>query len=103
MNQPQSAPMQAQPASSGLAIASLVCGICGLFVFGPLTGIPAVITGHIALSKIKKSGGIIHGRGMAIAGLILGYISIVLTLLLIIILIDIAIDRCGNPIKWRTS
>ena len=94
--------MQAQPASSGLAIASLVCGICG-FILGPLIGIPALITGHIALSKIKKSGGIIHGRGMAIAGLILGYISIVLTLLLIIILIDIAIDRCGNPIKWRTS
>lgn len=85
MNQPQSAPMQAQPASSGLAIASLVCGICG-FILG-LTVIPALITGHIALSKIKKSGGIIHGRGMAIAGLILGYITTARLILLIILFI----------------
>ncbi len=40
-----------------------------------LTGIPAVIMGHIALKKIKKSGGAIKGAGIALAGTILGYIT----------------------------
>lgn len=62
---------------SGLATASLVCGISG-FIFGPLTGIPAVVTGHMALSQIKKSGGLVQGGGIALAGLILGYITTLL-------------------------
>ncbi len=61
------------PAPCGLATASLVCGICSAFL-GPLTGIPAVITGHMALGRIKKSGGALQGHGMALAGLILGYV-----------------------------
>jgi len=65
--------IQVPTASCGLATASLVCGICGLFL-GPFTGIPAIITGHMALGQIKKSGGGLRGDGMAIAGLILGYI-----------------------------
>lgn len=60
-------------ASCGLATASLVCGLCGLLL-GPLTGIPAIITGHMALARIKKSGGVLQGHGMAVAGLILGYV-----------------------------
>lgn len=60
----------------GVAIASLVCGVC-VFLLGPITGIPAVITGHIARRKIRDSGGVIRGAGMALAGLILGYLSIV--------------------------
>ena len=52
-----------------LGIASFV--LCLSF----LSGIPAVIVGHISRSKIKKSGGRLKGDGMALAGLILGYIS----------------------------
>lgn len=66
-------PLPGTSSPCGLATASLVCGICGV-IFGPFTGIPAIITGHIALGKIKKSGGMFHGRGLAIAGLILGYL-----------------------------
>lgn len=65
--------------NSGLAIASLVCGIAS-FLLLLLTGIPAIICGHMALGKIKKSQGSLGGRGMAITGLILGYVSILLTL-----------------------
>jgi len=65
----------------GLAKASLVCGIAS-FILLCLTGIPAVICGHMALSKINKSQGQLGGSGLAIAGLILGYISIALTLLI---------------------
>ncbi len=81
MNQPQAIPTQVQTQSSGLATASLVCGICG-FVLGPVTGIPAIITGHMALSQIKKSGEVIQGKSMAMAGLIMGYFTTVLMALL---------------------
>ena len=60
--------------TSGLAIASLVCGIGGLLT-SFLTGIPAIITGHMAMSRIKASQGAIKGHGMALAGTILGYIT----------------------------
>lgn len=64
---------------SGLALASLILGICGIVLcLGPLAGIPAVICGHVAQSKIKQSGGALSGGGMATAGLITGYISIVM-------------------------
>lgn len=40
--------------------------------------IPAVICGHVAWSKIRKSGGALRGKGTATAGLILGYIALAL-------------------------
>jgi len=72
------------PKTAGLATASLVCGITSLFLL-LLTGIPAVITGHMALGKIKKSQGRLQGSGKAITGLILGYISIALTLMIAVL------------------
>jgi len=60
--------------SSGKATASMVCGI--LFFLWPFTAVAAVILGHIALSEIKKSAGRLAGRGMAMVGLILGYIGV---------------------------
>jgi type II secretory pathway pseudopilin PulG len=73
-----------------LGIASFV--LCLSF----FTGIPAVIVGHISRSKIKKSGGRLKGDGMALAGLILGYIS----LLFIPIILAIAIP---NLLRARVS
>ncbi len=74
--------MAAQPRStSGMAIGSLVCSLLGLFV--PLLSILAVIFGHIALSQIKKSNGMVGGRGLAIAGLIIGYITIALVVIFV--------------------
>jgi hypothetical protein len=54
-------------------------------LFGFITGIPAIITGHIALSNIKKSPTIYSGKGLAFTGLILGYISTIFTCLYLII------------------
>lgn len=62
--------------TSALAIWSLVLGILSLTCFGLLSGIPAIICGHIARSEIKKSKGRLEGEGMALAGLITGYIGI---------------------------
>jgi hypothetical protein len=53
----------------------MVLGILSLSCFAIFTGVPAVICGHSALSKIKQSGGSLSGRGLAIAGLITGYLG----------------------------
>lgn len=63
--------------NSGLAVTSMILGIASLVAcLGPLTGIPAVICGHIAKGKIRR--GEAGGDGMALAGLITGYIGIFL-------------------------
>lgn len=69
-----------------LSIVSLVCGIMAVLTcyLWALFGIPAVICGHMSLKKINASSTPIAGRGMAIAGLITGYIGIALQLLMIL-------------------
>ena len=73
MNQPYT---QLPPTtrSSTLAIISLIGGITGFTVLPFLGAVVAVITGHMAQSEIKKSGGMVTGKGMATAGLIMGYL-----------------------------
>ncbi len=69
------------PRTAPIAIWSLVLAIL-FFTCGWLfTAIPAVICGHIARSKIRKSGGALSGMGIATAGLIVGYIGVVLGVL----------------------
>jgi type IV pilus assembly protein PilA len=72
--------------TSGKAIASLTCGI--LFFFLP-SAIVAVIMGHLSLSEIRQSAGRLGGRGMAIAGLTLGYVGLAFIPILIIAAIAI--------------
>jgi len=66
------------PPTSNKAIASLVSGV--LFMCAPAS-IAAIVLGHLALGDIKRTAGRMAGRGMAIAGLVLGYTGIGLTLL----------------------
>lgn len=49
-----------------------------------LTGIPAVIFGHLGLSAVGKSRGALKGGGMAIAGLVTGYLAIIIGVILIL-------------------
>jgi len=63
----------------GSAIASLILGIVAwILCLSILAALPAIICGHVALSRIKHSMGTLAGEGMAIAGLVLGYIHIVM-------------------------
>ena len=62
------------------SIWSLVLGILSVTCCSVFTAIPAVICGHIAYSKIKKSAGALTGEGIAIAGFVLGYIGIALAI-----------------------
>ena len=79
--------------TSGLAIASLILGILS-FGFWIVTGLPAVICGHVSLSKIKKASGAIGGRGLAIAGLITGYLGLVIGTLIF----AMAIHKMGTTL-----
>jgi len=74
--------------NSGLAIASLVCGILAVLTcyLGALPGIPAVICGHMAISAIRNAPVPMAGRGMAIAGLVLGYLGILFTVGVLVVL-----------------
>ena len=70
------------PATSGLAIVSLLCGI--LFFFFP-SAIAAIIFGHISRSDIRRSGGRKTGAGIAMAGLILGYVGVAIIPIVLIV------------------
>ena len=91
-------PVTAVPAPSvptePLAIWSLVLsllGMCG-FCCTPvvLTGIGGVVCGHLALSKIGARSDL-QGRGLAIAGLIIGYFTIVGWLLWVLLFGGLAV------------
>jgi len=77
------------PETSTKAVISLVSGLC-LFFF-PLS-VVAIIFGHLSLSEIKKSAGRLKGEGIAIAGLVLGYVGVA-TIPVILIIAAIAIPN----------
>ncbi len=64
-----------------MAVTSLVLGICSLLCFGLVTGIPAIICGHMALSRARRAPTEHGGSGFAIAGLVMGYVSVFMTLI----------------------
>jgi hypothetical protein len=70
-------PAQPVPRTAPTAIWSLVLAILSFTCGWLFTAIPAVICGHIARSRIRKSGAL-SGMGIATAGLILGYMALVL-------------------------
>ncbi|MEX0714511.1 MAG: DUF4190 domain-containing protein, partial [Pirellulales bacterium] len=78
--------MQELPKTSPLAVASLILGLLSPAVFLCLCGLSlfssagAIIAGHVALSNIKRSMVPLAGRGMAVAGLVLGYPLFILSI-----------------------
>jgi hypothetical protein len=89
-----------QPKTSALAIWSLVLGILSLMCFTIFAGIPGVICGHKALSKIKRSGGALSGGGLAIGGLVTGYLGIALAIFFVPMMLAVAIP---NFVKARDT
>jgi hypothetical protein len=71
------------PPTNGLAVGALVCGILEFFTLG-IAAIPAVILGHIARGQIRRTGE--RGDGMAITGLVLGWMAIAGWALFIVLL-----------------
>ena len=71
------------PRTNSLAITSLVLSLVGLVTW--ITAIGGVITGHIALRQIGRTGE--GGRGMAIAGLVVGYVLTGFLVLYVLLLV----------------
>jgi hypothetical protein len=64
---------QATP-REGKGVAALVLGIVGLLL--PFAAAPAIGLALFAMDDVRASGGRVGGRGMAIAGLVLGIVSL---------------------------
>ncbi|QCO67835.1 DUF4190 domain-containing protein [Luteimonas yindakuii] len=80
--------MDAMPRqTSVLAVLSLVFGILGWTLLPGLGAIVAVVTGHIARAEIRRTPQTLEGDGLAIAGLVLGWLGIVLGIVLVALML----------------
>lgn len=101
---PGAYPLYAAPRpTSGLAVTSLVCGLASFllsWLFIPaLASIVAVITGHMALKRTKEDPSL-GGRGMAFAGLIIGYVVIGIGVLTIGIIVASFLAVGAFTLPW---
>ena len=71
---PMSQSEQDAKAGSGLAIAAFVTSLATIFVTAGFLSFIGAILGHVSLSKLKKSGST-ENRGLAVAGVIIGWVS----------------------------
>lgn len=72
--------------TSTLAVVSLVAGILGWSLLPLIGTVAAIITGHMARKEIRASAGTVDGDGLAIAGLILGWVSAIVWVLGVLVL-----------------
>jgi hypothetical protein len=63
--------------TSGYAIASLILGIAGFFVFPIVPSILAVVFGQKARDELRRNPSL-GGEGLATAGIVLGWVGIAL-------------------------
>lgn len=68
--------------TNGLAIASLVLGILWLYWVGSIL---ALVFGYTAKAQIDRSGGAEGGRGLAIAGIVLGWVGVGTLVLMLLV------------------
>jgi hypothetical protein len=79
---PYQPPARIQGGTNQLAIIALICGLLQ-FPFWFAAGIPAIVCGHIARRQIRQTGQ--QGSGMAVTGLVLGYLGVVGPILLVLL------------------
>jgi hypothetical protein len=77
----------APPSTNGLAVGAFVCGLLELVTFG-LTAIPAIVLGHNARRQIRRTGE--HGDGLAVTGLVLGWLGVAVFALLVVGLVAVS-------------
>ena len=76
----------ASEGTSGNAIASLVLGIAGLVIFPLVPSILAIVLGRSAKRDIRQRPGL-GGEGLATAGIVLGWVGVVLIALAIVVFV----------------
>jgi hypothetical protein len=73
--------------TNGFAVSALVFGLIGGTIL-------PIVFGHVALAQIGRTGE--RGRGMAIAGLILGYLSLTIVIIIVIVAAVAAANSTGG-------
>jgi len=82
---PPGQPPYSAPAKwNGFAIASMVLGIVWVYWIGSIL---ALVFGYIAKSQIEQSGGREQGTGMAVAGIVLGWVGVGILACFIVLLV----------------
>jgi peptidyl-prolyl cis-trans isomerase B (cyclophilin B) len=90
---PAAAPYAAAPTGPKTNTLAIVSLVLAFFV-----SLGAVICGHIALGQIKKTGE--NGRGLAIAGLVLGYLGLVGGLIATIVWVSFFAIAASNGVTF---
>lgn len=75
------------PSTNSSAVAALICGVLTPMTWGA-TAIPAVVLGHKARAEVRRTGE--GGDGMAVGGLVIGYLGLVFGTLFLLFLIGVA-------------
>ena len=70
-------------AGSGLAIGSFVTSLALVFLSAGFLSFIGAILGHVSLSKLRKAGST-QNRGLAVAGVIIGWVSTALAWIFLI-------------------
>jgi hypothetical protein len=94
--------------SNGLGVWSLVLGLAAFVCsLGPLAGIPAIILGHSAKKAVAQ--GRANNPGMGTAGIVLGWIATVLSILAIAFFVimlssgDCEVVEDGSSWSWECT
>jgi hypothetical protein len=82
-------PPQATLSTNGYAVASLVLGITGLVIVPLIASVLALVFGYMARNEIDRSGGTQGGRGLAVAGIVLGWVGVAFGFLIVLLLLAI--------------
>lgn len=70
--------------TSSLAVVSLIMGIVGWTVFPFLGSLIAIVTGHMARAEIRRQPHALEGDGLAVAGLVLGWLAVIGSILVVV-------------------
>ena len=93
------APGYRASSTNGLAVASLVLGILWIYWIGSVL---ALVFGYIARRQIAERQGMQDGRGMATAGIVLGWVGIgFLALVIVLGIAGMASDPVYDALPFR--
>jgi ABC-type enterochelin transport system permease subunit len=92
-----------QPVSrtSSLAIVSLIFGVLSWCLLPFIGAIVAIVCGHLARGEIRRAavGTLIEGDGMAIAGMVLGYVHLACWALVLLVVLGVLF--LGAGLHWH--
>jgi uncharacterized BrkB/YihY/UPF0761 family membrane protein len=74
-----------QNSISRLSLVSIVLGFLSIVLLGAVTGIPAIISGHIVRSRLKGKTEKLRSKRLALAGIILGYSGVFITIIVTVV------------------